>query len=45
MGNWDKLYINKYCSEPEANARLTDDISGLADAREIYLESTLQFLY
>ena len=45
MGNQDKLYINKYSSEPEANARPTDDISGLANAREIYLESTLQFLY
>ena len=45
MGNRDKLHINKYCSEPEANAKPTDNISGLANAREIYLESTLQFLY
>ena len=41
MSNQDKLYISKYCSKPEANTRHTDNISGLANAREIYLESTL----
>ena len=45
MGNWDKLYIIKYCIEPEANARPADNISGLANAQETYLESNLQFLY
>ena len=45
IGNQDKLYINKYCSELEANAKPTNNISGLANAQKIYLESTLKFLY